>query len=61
MCVELPVTLGELSAILFVRTERLEDVFERFEDHHWMYRGQRTVTVLDEPALQAISQGSEAN
>ena len=61
MCVELPVTLGELSSILFVRAERLEEVFQRFEDRHWLYRGQRTVTLLDEPALQAISHGAEAN
>lgn len=61
MAVELPITLGELASILFVRSERLQDVFERFEDHHWLYRGHRTVTLLDEPALQAISHGSEAN
>jgi len=61
VCIELPVTLRELSSMLFVRTERLEDVLERFEDRHWLYRGQRTVTLLDEPALQAISHGSEAN
>jgi CRP/FNR family cyclic AMP-dependent transcriptional regulator len=59
--VELPVTLRELSALLFVRSERIEDVFERFEDRRWLYRGQRTVTLLDEAALQAISRGSEAN
>jgi CRP/FNR family transcriptional regulator len=58
--IDLHVTLGELSSLLFVRTERLEDVFERFEDRHWIYRGQRTVTLLDEPALQAISHGSVA-
>ena len=61
VCVELPVTLGELSSILLVRTEGLENVFDRFEDRHWIYRGQRTVTVLDEAALQAISQGSDAS
>jgi len=59
--VDLPVTLHELSALLFVRSERIEDVFERFEDRHWLYRGQRTVTVLDEPGLQAISRGSETS
>lgn len=58
---ELPVTLRELSEILFVRAERLEEVFERFEDRHWIYRGQRTVTLLDEPALEAISRGSDAD
>ena len=61
LCLELPMTLGELSTVLFVRAERVENVFDRFEDRHWIYRGQRTVTVLDEAALQAISQGSEAN
>lgn len=61
ICIELPVTLRELSTMLFVRTERIEDVFQRFEDRHWLYRGQRSVTLLDEPALQAISQGTEAN
>lgn len=59
--VDLPVTLHELSALLFVRSERIEDVFERFEDRRWLYRGQRTITVLDEPALQAISRGSETS
>jgi CRP/FNR family transcriptional regulator len=61
VCIDLPVTLQELSSLLFVRTERLEDVFEGFEERHWLYRGQRTVTLLDEAALQAISQGAEAN
>lgn len=61
VCVDMPVTLGELSTMLFVRTERLEDVFDRFEDRHWIYRGPRTVTLLDQRALQAISQGSEVN
>jgi hypothetical protein len=59
--VDLPATQRELSSLLFVRPERIEDAFERFEDRRWLYRGQRTVTVLDEAALQAISRGSEAN
>ncbi len=61
LCVELQVTFGELSAMLFLRTDRMENVFDRFEDRHWIYRGQRTITVLDEAALQAISQGADAN
>lgn len=59
--VDLPVTLRELSTLLLVRPERIEDAFERFEDRRWLYRGQRTVTLLDEVALQAISRGSETN
>lgn len=61
VCVDLPVTLRELSGLLLVRAERIEGVFERFEDRRWLYRGQRAVTLLDEPALEAISRGSEAN
>jgi CRP-like cAMP-binding protein len=61
VAVDLPVTLRELSTLLFVRPERIEDAFERFEDRRWLYRGQRTVTLLDEAALQSISRGSEAN
>ncbi len=59
--VDLPVTLSELSSMLFVRAERLEGVFDRFEDRHLIYRGPRTVTLLDEAALQAISRGTDAN
>jgi len=59
--VDLPVTQGELSTLLFVRPERIEAVFERFEDRRWLYRGQRSVTLLDEAALLSISRGSEAN
>lgn len=59
--VDLPVTMRELSMLLFVRPERIEDVFERFEDRRMLYRNQRTVTLLNEAALQAISRGSETN
>lgn len=58
--VDLPITLGELSSILYVRSERLQDAFDRLEDHHWLYRGHRSVTLLDEAALREISHGSGA-
>ncbi len=61
VCVELPVTLRELSSLLVVRPERLEDVFDRFEEYHWLYRGWRSVTLLDESALTAISRASGSN
>lgn len=59
--IELPVTLQELSSLLFVRAERLEEVLEGFEERRWLYRGPRTVTLLDEAALEAISQGMGVN
>ncbi len=60
--VDLPVTMRELSGLLHVRPERIEDVFDRFEDRRWLYRGHRSVTLLDEASLLAISRGSsEAN
>jgi CRP/FNR family cyclic AMP-dependent transcriptional regulator len=57
--VDLPITLGELSSILYVRSERLQDAFNRLEDHHWLYRGNRSVTLLDETALREVSRAAE--
>ncbi len=57
--VDLPVTFRELSSVLIVPPDRLEDVLDRFEDHHWVYRGSRSVTVLEESALTAISRGAQ--
>jgi CRP-like cAMP-binding protein len=59
--VDLPVTLGELSSILYVRSERLQDAFDRLEDHHWLYRGNRSVTLLDEIALQEVSRSADTH
>ena len=53
--VDLPITFRELSAVLRIRPERLEDVFDRFEDRHWLYRGSRSVTLLDEAGLVALT------
>lgn len=54
---DLPVTLRELSWVLHIRPERLEDVMNRFEDRRWLYRGPRSVTVLDEAGLASVSKG----
>ena len=59
--VDLPITLGELSSILYVRSERLQDAFDRLEDHHWLYRTKRSVTLLDETALQEVSRATESH
>lgn len=55
--VDLPVTLRELSWVLHIRPERLEDVLDRFEDRRLLYRAPRSVTLLDEAALASISRG----
>jgi CRP/FNR family transcriptional regulator, cyclic AMP receptor protein len=59
--IDFPITLGELSSILYVRAERLQDAFDRFEDHHWLYRGHRSVTLLDEAALREVSRVADSH
>ncbi|HEY5610669.1 MAG TPA: Crp/Fnr family transcriptional regulator [Thermoanaerobaculia bacterium] len=55
--IDLPITLQELAFLLRMRRERLENALDKFEDRRWVYRANRTITLLDESTLAMIGGG----